>query len=142
MFQVEFQVNDVFEMDEQRHRVLALPVDHVVLFNMDERLAEPVIHQRAQLENLVDEEELTRLQDPYAEHIANAAYATAKDIEVRDRRYKVIKNIVEDTEFFLRCRRRELFREAKLEHSKKSKFVGDICRIFWRKGAVPNALFG
>ena len=142
MYQVEFQINDVFEMDKQNHRVLALPVDHVVLFNMVDRLAEPEIHQRAHLESLVDEEVMTRQQDPYAEYIANAAYATATDIEVRDRRYKVIKNIVEDSEFFLRCRRRELFREAKLEHNKKSKFVGDTCRKFWRKGAVPNALIG
>jgi len=142
MSQVEFQINDVFEMKKQKHRVLALPVDHVVLFNMDERLAEPVIHQRSDLESLVDDEEITRQQDPYAEHIVNAVYATAKDIEVRDRRYKVIKNIVEDPEFFIKCRRRELFRQARQQYKKKSKFVGETCRTYWRKGGVPNALVG
>ncbi|MCL1068003.1 Mu transposase C-terminal domain-containing protein [Shewanella olleyana] len=139
---LNLQLNQVYEMNEQKHRVLALPVEHVVLFNMDERLAEPETFQECYLENLAFEGEFSITNDPFAKHIAGAEFATEKDKEVRDRRYRVIKNIVEDSEFFLRSRRRELFRQAKRENNKKSKFVGETCRTFWRKGAVPNALIG
>jgi hypothetical protein len=137
-----FQINDVFNMDEQRYRVIAMPVEHVVLFNLDERLAEPEIHPRLPLESLADDDGLIRIKDPYAEHIANAGYANKKDKAVRDRRFKVIKDIVSDPEFFISSRRKELFKEARLNHDKKSKFLWQQCRLYWKKGLVPNALIG
>ncbi|GFD86822.1 hypothetical protein KUL150_28810 [Alteromonas sp. KUL150] len=137
-----FQINDVFKMGDTLYRVLALPIDYVVLFNMDDKGAMPEIHKRNCLEEMAYDADLIRAEDPFLEHITAAEFASDSDKAIRDQRFSVIQNIVEDPEFFISSRRKELFKDAKSKFNKQAKFLWQICRLYWRKGLVPNALIG
>lgn len=135
-----FQVNEVVKLEDKLYRILVKTSTHVIWIAIEDQKAFPDIVELSQLEPLLLEEKIKRVDDPYGYVTQLLAEPGSKDTEIRDRNYQLIKPIAEDPNFYIKKVRAKHIAEI-LECGEVSRpYLYKLIRRYWQRGQVPNAL--
>ena len=135
-----FQVNEVVKLEDKLFRILVTTSSHAIWIAIEDQKAFPDIVELSQLELLLLEEKINRVDDPYGSINQLIAEPGSKDAEIRDRNYQLIKPIVEDPNFYIKKVRAKHISEI-LESGEVSRpYLYKLIRRYWQRGQVPNAL--
>lgn len=135
-----FQVNEVVELEDKLFRILATTNTHAIWIAIKDQKAFPDIVDLSQLEHLLLEEKIKRVDDPYGYVTQFLAEPGSKDAEIRDRNYQLIKPIIEDPNFYIKKIRAKHIAEI-LENGEISRpYLYRLIRRYWQRGQVTNAL--
>jgi hypothetical protein len=97
-----FQVNEVIKLEDKLYRVLVTTNTHAVWISLEDQKAFPDLVELSQLEDLLLEEKLTRVDDPF-EYIVNLLpEPDSKETTIRNRNYQIIKPLVENPNFYIK----------------------------------------
>lgn len=135
-----FQVNEVVRLDEKAYRVLLTTNTHAVWIALDDEKAFPDIVALDQLKDLLLEERLSRVDDPYASVLQILAEQGSKEAVIRDKNYNLIKPLVEDPYFYLKKVRVVHIAEITEGGEVSRPYLYKLIRRYWQRGQVPNAL--
>lgn len=135
-----FQINEVIKLEEKLYRVLITTNNHAVWISLEDQNAFPDLVELSQLEALILEEKLTRVDDPFEYVINLLPEPDSKDTIIRDRNYQIIKPLVDDSNFYIK--------KVRAKHVAKIIEAGEISRPYlyklirryWQRGQVPNTL--
>ncbi|WP_432210431.1 transposase [Marinobacter alkaliphilus] len=134
------RINDVFQLEQERHRILALADQHVLWINIDSDKAWPELVRTAEIEQWILDESLRRVEDPYQELAALVVEQGSKAQVIRDQRYELIAPLLADEEIYYRSGRGRLVQSRSDETSTPRKSLYKNLRQYWQRGAMPNAL--
>lgn len=135
-----FQINEVVEYNEVPFRVLMLMPDHLIWIALDNTSAFPQLVNKKELEHAIDEEVLTRIDDPYYE----LAFQTPEEGTIaktkRDNNYQLIKPLVESPEFYLAKSRSAIINQIIEKQGSTKQTLYRLARRYWQRGQTQNAL--
>lgn len=135
-----FQVNEVIQLQDVLYRVLLIQKGHVVWISIEDQKALPELIELSQLESLIIQEKLIRVDDPFEYILDLLPERESKEAGIRDRNYQLIKPLVEDSNFFIKKVRAQHITEI-LDAGKISKpYLYKMVRRYWQRGQTPNAL--
>ena len=134
------RINDVFQLEQERHRILALADQHVLWINIDSDKAWPELVRTAEIEQWILDESLRRVADPYQELAALVVEQGSKAQAIRDQRYELIAPLLADEEIYYRSGRGRLVQSRSDETGTSRKSLYKNLRQYWQRGAMPNAL--
>lgn len=134
------RINDVFQLEQERHRILALADQHVLWINIDSDKAWPELVRTAEIEQWILDESLRRVEDPYQELAALIVEQGSKAQVIRDQRYELIAPLLADEEIYYRSGRGRLVQARSDETGTPRKSLYKNLRQYWQRGAMPNAL--
>lgn len=134
------RINDVFQLEQERHRILALAHQHVLWINIDSDKAWPELVRTAEIEQWILDESLRRVEDPYQELAALIVEQGSKAQVIRDQRYELIAPLLADEEIYYRSGRGRLVQSRSDETGTPRKSLYKNLRQYWQRGAMPNAL--
>ena len=134
------RINDVFQLEQERHRILALADQHVLWINIDSDKAWPELVRTAEIEQWILDESLRRVEDPYQELAALIVEQGSKAQVIRDQRYELIAPLLADEEIYYRSGRGRLVQSRSDETGTSRKSLYKNLRQYWQRGAMPNAL--
>jgi len=134
------RINDVFQLEQERHRILALADQHVLWINIDSDKAWPELVRTAEIEQWILDESLRRVEDPYQELAAQIVEQGSKAQVIRDQRYELIAPLLADEEIYYRSGRGRLVQSRSDETGTPRKSLYKNLRQYWQRGAMPNAL--
>lgn len=134
------RINDVFQLEQERHRILALADQHVLWINIDSDKAWPELVRTAEIEQWILDESLRRVEDPYQELAALIVEQGSKAQVIRDQRYELIAPLLADEEIYYRSGRGRLVQSRSDETGTPRKSLYKNLRQYWQRGAMPNAL--
>lgn len=135
-----FQVNEVIRLLNDHYRILLTANSHIIWIAIEDPKAFPEIVESDQLESLMLQEKLNRVEDPYI-YVQNLVpKPNSKDKIIRDTNYQIIRPLVEDPQFYVREIRVKHVIEI-IKTGKVSKpYLYKLIRRYWQRGQVPNAL--
>ena len=133
-------INDVFQLEQERHRILVLADQHVLWINIDSDKAWPELVRTAEIEQWILDESLRRVEDPYQELAALIVEQGSKAQVIRDQRYELIAPLLADEEIYYRSGRGRLVQARSDETGTPRKSLYKNLRQYWQRGAMPNAL--
>lgn len=134
------RINDVFLLEQERHRILALADQHVLWINIDSDKAWPELVRTTEIEQWILDESLRRVEDPYQELAALIVEQGSKAQVIRDQRYELIAPLLADEEIYYRSGRGRLVQSCSDETGTPRKSLYKNLRQYWQRGAMPNAL--
>ncbi|PPK49882.1 hypothetical protein B0H24_10972, partial [Marinobacter persicus] len=134
------RINDVFQLEQERHRILALADQHVLWINIDSDKAWPELVRTAEIEQWILDESLRRVEDPYQELAALIVEQGSKAQVIREQRYELIAPLLADEEIYYRSGRGRLVQSRSDETGTPRKSLYKNLRQYWQRGAMPNAL--
>lgn len=135
-----FQINEVIKLEGKLFRILVTTNTHAIWIAVEDQKAFPDIIELSQLESLLFEEKINRVIDPYGYVIELLVEPGSKEAQIRDKNYNIIKQIVEDPNFFIKKTRTKHIAEI-LERGEISRpYLYRLIRRYWQRGQVPNAL--
>lgn len=135
-----FQVNEVIQLQDTFYRVLLIQKGHAVWISIEDQKALPELVELSQLESLIIQEKLSRVDDPFKYILDLLPERDSKEADIRDRNYQLIKPLVEDPNFFIKKVRSQHITEI-LDEGKVSKpYLYKLIRRYWQRGQTPNAL--
>lgn len=135
-----FQVNEVVKLEGILFRILVTTNTHAIWIAVEDQKAFPSVIELSQLESLLVEEKINRVDDPYGYVIEMLVEPGSKEAEIRDRNYNIIKPIVEDPNFYIKEVRTRHIAEV-IESGEVSRpYLYKLIRRYWQRGQVPSAL--
>lgn len=135
-----FQVNEVVQVADNLYRILLTTTRHAVWISLDDQKAFPDTVQLSQLETLLLQEKLVRVEDPFSYVLGLQPELKSKEATIRNTNYRVIKPLVEDPDFYIKKVRAKRVAEI-LEVGEVSRpYLYKLIRRYWQRGQVPNAL--
>lgn len=145
-----FQLNAVLREEDPQDvkrswRILWVPADQldIVIIELGNPRALPVWRNRGELEHLWDHSRLEVLStDPTAETILADMQLSESQIRGRDKRWKAIRDLVEDPErrVFFKSARGSLISSAAARALTSRNYIYDWLRLYWQLGQIKNAL--
>lgn len=135
-----FQVNEVIQLEDKLYRVLLTTNTHAVWIAIEDQKAFPDIMELSQLESLILEEKLRRVEDPYRDIINILPESASKEAIIRDKNFQIIKPLVEDPNFYLKKVRSKYINEIVKSEEISRPYIYKLIRRYWQRGQIPNAL--
>ncbi len=134
------RINDVFQLGETRYRVLEVSGRIVFWINIDSDRAFPEQVTSDSLDRWIHDEELKRIEDPFA-HLSSA-YIEEGTVsqEVRDNRLAVIDSLLGREDLYYRNLRGPLVQAHSDRTGTPKKTLYKFLRQYWQRGCTPNAL--
>lgn len=135
-----FQVNEVLNLQDKLFRVLTTIERQVVWISLEDPKALPSFASIKQLTDLLLQEKMTRVEDPY-EYVQNLLpEEKSKEAIIRDKNYVVIAPLVEDPEFYIKKVRTKHIAEILAAGEVSRPYLYKLMRRYWQRGQTPNAL--
>tara|TARA_R110000868_G_scaffold173894_2_gene410318 strand:+ start:1492 stop:2109 length:618 start_codon:yes stop_codon:yes gene_type:complete len=135
-----FQVNEVVQLNDTLCRVLLTSMRHIVWIAVEDKKAFPEIVELSQLEVLLLQEKLVRVEDPYG-YIQNLLPEKgSKEARIRDTNYQIIKPLVEDPNFYIKKNRSQHIVEILAAGKVSRPYLYRLIRRYWQRGQTPNSL--
>jgi hypothetical protein len=138
--------NDLLEFSEPRRRIVRiLWVDvarsFAYVFDVASEAAEVELHRLPVLESELAKGRVRRLEaDPYLV-VANPEALPPKHIELRERAWGVVADLVlQEPDIYEPRRRGQLVQEATRRHGVSHPTIYRYLRRYWQRGQTPNAL--
>lgn len=135
-----YQVNEVLSLEGINYRILRVLRLEIVWIELENKRAFPVIESLHAIEQLVNDQKLIRVDDPYAYLSQEDPSPGSKASEIRDKYFKIIFPLINEPLFYLPNVRAKIVNEI-LEIEDISKpYIYHMARRYWQRGQVPNAL--
>jgi hypothetical protein len=138
--------NDLLEFSEPRRRIVRILWIDVArsfayVFDVASEAAEVELHRLSVLESELAQGRARRLEaDPYLV-IANSQALPPKHIELRERAWHVVADLVsQEPDIYEPRRRGQLVQEATRRHGVSHPTIYRYLRRYWQRGQTPNAL--
>jgi putative transposase len=135
-----FQVNEVVQLEDKLYRLLLTTNIHAIWIDIEDQKAFPDIVELTQLESLLLQEKVTRVDDPYEDVINLLPEPDSKVAKIRDRNYQIIKPIIDDTKFYVKKIRAKHIADILEAEAVSRPYLYKLIRRYWQRGQVPNAL--
>lgn len=135
-----FQVNEVLNLQDKLYRILVSIERHVVWISLDDSKALPDFARIEQLNDLLLQEKMTRVDDPYEYVQSLLPEEGSKDAAIRDKNYLVISPLVEDPQFYVKKVRTKHIAEILATGKISRPYLYKLIRRYWQRGQTPNAL--
>jgi putative transposase len=135
-----FQVNEVVQLEDKLYRLLLTTNIHAIWIDIEDQKAFPDIVELTQLESLLLQEKVTRVDDPYEDVINLLPKPDSKVAKIRDRNYQIIKPIIDDTKFYVKKIRAKHIADILEAEAVSRPYLYKLIRRYWQRGQVPNAL--
>jgi len=135
-----FQINEVIKYNEAPFRVLMLMPDHLIWIALDDPSAFPQLESKKELEIAMDEEVLTRIEDPHAELAFQTPEEGTTAKTKRDNNYQLIKPLLESSEFYLAKSRSAIINQIIEKQGSTKQTLYRLARRYWQRGQTANAL--
>ncbi len=135
-----FQINEVVKYNEAPFRVLMQMPDHIIWIALDDTSAFPQLVSKKELEIAIDEEVLTRIEDPHAELAFQTPEKDTTAKTKRDNNYQLIKPLVESLEFYLAKSRSSIINQVIENQGSTKQTLYRLARRYWQRGQTKNAL--
>lgn len=135
-----FQINEVIKLEDKLYRVLITTYTHAVWISLEDQKGFPDVVELSQLEALLLEEKLTRVDDPFEYVINLLPEPDSKETIIRDRNYQIIKPLVDDSNFYIKKVRTKHIANILRVGEISRPYLYKLIRRYWQRGQVPNTL--
>jgi putative transposase len=135
-----YQINEVVSLQGALYRVLSVPGEGLVWIAIEDKKAFPLIIEIKDIETLVLDEKLVRVDDPYFFLKLLNPDNGSKDVVTRDRNCELIKPLVDDPLFYISNIRRARMKEILNRGEISKPYLYRLVRQYWQRGQMPNAL--
>ncbi|GGA75358.1 hypothetical protein GCM10011369_16560 [Neiella marina] len=135
-----FQINEVLKLGEHLYRVLLIEGHRIVWISLSDSKAFPEVISIEQLNDLMLEESLVRVDDPFGFVRDLQPEKESKNTLIRDRNYKIILPLVEAPDFYVKRVRSKLLSQIVATGDVSKPYLYKLIRRFWQRGQTPNAL--
>lgn len=112
-----YQVNEVLNLDGSKYRILKTTGNNIIWIELDNSKALPVLESLNSLEQLVADEKLIRVEDPYAYLLKEFPEQGSKALQIRDKNFRILKPLIDEPNFYLL----EVSGKGKRRHAKGKK---------------------
>lgn len=135
------QVNQIIDIDGIQYRVLWTSPQATYLIDINDPKAFPSLHDSPEsLLRQIAAGDNDVTTDPYLVLTMSAAETGSKAEEVRDRGWKIISEIANDTNILNPLTRGSLVSKAVEKHKTTKQTVYRLLRRYWQRGMTKNAL--
>ncbi|WP_019602988.1 DDE-type integrase/transposase/recombinase [Teredinibacter turnerae] len=134
-----FQANEVLEVEGKKYRILDAYATEFIWFELSNPKALPALVHLEVLEQLVRDERLARVDDPYSNLLLETPEKGSKAYQKRQKSMGIIASIVADAGCYEpkeRAKRIELVVEKENSHKTS---IYRLLRRYWERGQIPNA---
>ncbi|WP_259781013.1 Mu transposase C-terminal domain-containing protein [Aestuariispira ectoiniformans] len=134
------QVNTVFSLSGGQYRVLWSNSETTILIDLDGSGAFPEKRDTEELERLFAEGAATVVDDPFLAQTMAFADEDSKAFQVRERGWRLIRDIVDTPAIFDKAERGALVRKVLGQHQTTKQTIYRLLRRYWQRGMTINAL--
>ena len=135
-----FQINEVVLIGDKKYRVLLIEGSLVIWIDIESNKAFPEIEPAEGLEQLILEEKLVRIEDPYDFLSLENPEKDSKAALIRDKNYDLVKPLVNNSRFYIPKVRSSIVNEILETKSTTKQTIYRVARQYWQCGQMPNAL--
>lgn len=135
-----FQINEVLEVEGKKYRILLIEDGNVIWIDIESSKALPIIEHTKNLEKLILEEKLVRVEDPYDFLALENPDKESKAALIRDKNYNLVSPLVNNPQFYIPKVRSSIINEIIKVHSTTKQTIYRAARQYWQYGQIPNAL--
>ncbi|KAB1442884.1 DDE-type integrase/transposase/recombinase [Pseudodesulfovibrio senegalensis] len=135
-----FKINEVLSYDGKQFRVLSLLGEQLVWIDINDSRAFPTLVFTQDLQLAIENETLTRTEDPFADQAFASPEPGSANQTRRDKNYGIIRNIIEDPEFHDAKIRAARIKTVLATQKISKPHVYKLLRRYWQRGQTPNAL--
>ncbi|WP_020405486.1 Mu transposase C-terminal domain-containing protein [Hahella ganghwensis] len=135
-----YQVNEVLSLEDALYRVLHVTGDQIVWIPIEDKKAFPSVIALAEINKLILDEKLKRVEDPYSLLLLLSPDKGSKEIEKRDRNYGIIKPLIEEPLFYVPKIRAAHVKTILSKGEISKPYLYRLIRQYWQRGQIPNAL--
>lgn len=134
------RINDVYQYQDLSIRILKILSEHIVWIDINDVKALPEIISKTELFHAIESFEVFRIEDPFQDIALIQPEKDSISQLKRDENYNLIKDIVDNEQFYIPSARSSLINE--IINSKKStkQTIYRLLRQYWQRGQTPNAL--
>lgn len=134
------RINDVYQYQDLSIRILKILSEHIVWIDINDVKALPEIISKTELFHAIKSFEVFRIEDPFQDIALIQPEKDSISQLKRDENYNLIKDIVDNEQFYIPSARSSLINE--IINSKKStkQTIYRLLRQYWQRGQTPNAL--
>ena len=134
------RINDVYQYQDLAIRILKILSEHIVWIDINDVKALPEIISKTELFHAIESFEVFRIEDPFQDIAFIQPEKDSTSQRKRDENYNLIKDIVDNEQFYIPSARSSLINE--IINSKKStkQTIYRLLRQYWQRGQTPNAL--
>ena len=134
------RINDVYQYQDLSIRILKTLSEHIVWIDINDVKALPEIISKTELFHAIESFEVFRIEDPFQDIALIQPEKDSISQLKRDENYNLIKDIVDNEQFYIPSARSSLINE--IINSKKStkQTIYRLLRQYWQRGQTPNAL--
>ena len=128
------RINDVYDYQQTRFRLLSEISSGYIWINIDNNSALPESIDRSSLNTLIEEEACTLTQDPYENsRLANEPSASSRAIK-RDNNYALISPIILDPDHYEANVRGSLINDVLAQNKTTKQTLYRLLRNYWQRG--------
>jgi len=135
-----FPINQVFQVGDKRYRLLWH--DHSLSFwvDIDSKIAWPESIAISEMEALLLEREIERIDEPFSEQIFRGVDENSTMAVKREKAWNIIKGSVDNVGLYYRKTRGAIVREITEQHGITNQSAVRYIRRYWQRGLCKNAL--
>ena len=135
-----FRINDVYNNQGERYRILSLLSKNIVWIDIDKASALPALISYKELANLIEENICYLVDDPYQDLILQNPEDGSTAQLKRDSNYELIKPIVNHSLYYLPAERAKPINEIIQSNKSTKQTLYRLLRRYWQRGQTPNTL--
>ncbi len=135
-----FRINEVLQLEGHMYRVLLVLERDIVWINIDDASSFPDWVAVDALNELIDQEKLTRAEDPFEDLMYLSAEQGTTNQLKRDANYELIRPLIEADEFYDKRKRARIIKQIMQEKGSTKQTLYRLARRYWQRGQTPNAL--
>ena len=135
-----FRINEVLSYDSEHYRVLKLLQREVVWIKLEDESAFPSIVPQNELEAAIQDETLTRSDDPNDQLAYLSPEPGSTAYKKREINYQLIKPLVNAPDFYDPKARSRIIQDIIEQDGSTKQTLYRLARRYWQRGQTPNAL--
>lgn len=134
------RINDVYELDEKKYRILKVYTDHIIWIELENQKALPELYTRSTLIEAIESGNIKITTDPF-EDISLMVLEENSVYQIkRDKNLAIIKPIIEHEKFYDSNIRASLINEIVNQKITTKQTIYRLLRQYWQRGMTPNTL--
>jgi len=134
------RINDVYEFDEKKYRILKVYTDHIIWIELENQKALPELYTRSTLIEVIESGNIKITTDPFEDMSLMVLEENSVYQIKRDKNLAIIKPIIEHEKFYDSNIRASLINEIVNQKITTKQTIYRLLRQYWQRGMTPNAL--
>lgn len=135
-----WQINEVLKFDDQLYRILFIQFGNIFWIQINNKNALPEVVREEALSEYLDNERLTRAQDPFVNLILEEPALDSIGFTKRDKAFNIIKEIIQEPNHYEPSIRANLIHKIESFGLVSKPTIYKYLRKYWQRGQIPNAL--